>query len=165
MTVRDSALVLINVLLTFYCGNFGDEKRFQILNSQLHIQGYLQFYLQAPHSATIQFFFHFFNPSLRIKRNALCGDHMSTCPPVYGLIPYTKPFLGFSLGSACIIRPCDISKVNNALAKPTYCCTSLGTRFAVLLPIILLQFEVYGHIHNVVFVYHPRNVNGPTGKI
>jgi hypothetical protein len=71
MTVRDSALVLINILLTFYCGNFGDEKRFQTVNGQLHIQGYLPFYLHAPHSATIQFFFHLFNPSLRIKKECV----------------------------------------------------------------------------------------------
>jgi hypothetical protein len=55
MRVRDRALVLINVLLIFYCGNAGDEKRFQIVNGQIHIQGYLHFYLHAPHSATINF--------------------------------------------------------------------------------------------------------------
>jgi hypothetical protein len=37
MTVRDRALLLINILLIFYFGNAGDEKRFQIVNGQLHI--------------------------------------------------------------------------------------------------------------------------------
>jgi hypothetical protein len=53
MRVCDRALVLINILLLFYCGNAGDEKRFQIVNGQLHIQGYLHFYFQATHSATM----------------------------------------------------------------------------------------------------------------
>jgi hypothetical protein len=82
MRVRDRALVLINILLIFYCGNFGDENRLQIAKGQFHIQGYLHFYLHVPHSATMtQLFLHFFNPSLRIKKNnALCGDHV--CLPV-----------------------------------------------------------------------------------
>jgi hypothetical protein len=89
MRVHDRALVLINILLTFYCGNFGDEKRFQIVNGLLHIQGYLHFYLHAPHSATmIQLFLRFLNTSLRIKRECVMWrPHLSTCPSVCGLIP------------------------------------------------------------------------------
>jgi hypothetical protein len=76
--VRYRAVILINILLIFYCGNSGDGRRFQTVNVQRHIQGYMHFYLHAPHSATIiQLFLHFFNPSLRIKKNALCGDHAS----------------------------------------------------------------------------------------
>jgi hypothetical protein len=53
MTVRDKAPVVINILLMFYCGNSGDEKRFQIVTGQIHIQGYLHFYLHFRHSATM----------------------------------------------------------------------------------------------------------------
>jgi hypothetical protein len=38
------------------------------VNGQLHIQGYLQFYHHAPHSATmIKLFSHFLSSSIRIK--------------------------------------------------------------------------------------------------
>jgi hypothetical protein len=87
ISVHDRALVLINILQTFYSGNFGDEKRFQIVNGQLHIQGYLRFYFHAPLSATmIQIFLHFVNLSLRKEKNALRGDHV--CLPLRLSVAY-----------------------------------------------------------------------------
>jgi hypothetical protein len=59
----DGALVSINIVLTFYCGNAGDGNSFQIVNGQHHIQGYLHFYLHAPHSATmIELILHIVDP-------------------------------------------------------------------------------------------------------
>jgi hypothetical protein len=91
VTVRDRAPVLINILLTFYCGNAGDEKRFQTVNGQVHTR-YLHFYLHAPHSATmIQLFLHFANLSLRMEKECvMCRPRLPTCPSVCGLtIPQT----------------------------------------------------------------------------
>jgi hypothetical protein len=89
MTVRDTAPVLINILLTFYCGSFGEEDRFEFVNGRLHVQGYLNFYLHAPHSATmIQLFLHFINPSLQMKKDCFMRrPRLSTRPSVCDLIP------------------------------------------------------------------------------
>lgn len=68
MSVPERALVVINILLKLYCGNAEEEKCSQIVNGQNHIQGYLYFYLQPPHSATlIKLSLHFISPSLGIK--------------------------------------------------------------------------------------------------
>jgi hypothetical protein len=77
MRVPERTLVVINILLMLCCGNADEEKCFQIVNEQNHIQGYLYFYLHAPHStAIIKLSLHFICPSLGIK---LRMPHVSVC--------------------------------------------------------------------------------------